>query len=592
MKTKKQSILTFIFKLAMAMLIVTAFSCSPDSILTEESPEANKSKNAIKAKEIARGAHIRGTNGINFGPDDVLYIASFYGQEIVAMNNQNGKILNRFGVNGYDVEGPDDLVFHPDGESIYFTDILTGFVKRMDLNGNVIDKSYLADGVNPITFTDDGSQRLFVALDFQGDGLYELDPDDLSTFREIIIPSATNPFPLGFFNAFDFGPDGLLYGPSFLRKEVIRVNVGEWGDATSSDPFTDGIAEVVNDDEDWEYPVAAKFGPDGFLTVLDQNGKVWKVDHNTGDKTLFTTLQPGLDNLAFDSEGNLYISNADFGWIIQILPSGQARTISGGGMIGPQGVAVLSGKNNKDAIFVGDLFRMRNFNGRTGKEEEVFKGYLVPETDKLTMPFSVQPDGNNLVVTSWFSGLVQSWSPKTNDVSEEYQMVFPIDAARVNGEIAVSDLGLGGVVWANSKNPILPIDGSSVFAPGGLATDGVKLWVADWGSGIVWEINFNGNTPNTPEPVATNLKFPEGLAFEKEGSLVVVETGTSSLLRIDLEKDPGDNVTTIVDGLELSGPSLPNSIPTWWFDGVAVGPSGDIYVTGGGANVLYRISKE
>ena len=114
--------------------------------------------------------------------------------------------------------------------------------------------------------------------------------------------------------------------------------------------------------------------------------------------------------------------------------------------------------------------------------------------------------------------------------------------------------------------------------------------MADWGSGIVWQIEFDGTTPQTPEPVAIDLSFPEGLAFEKEGSLVVIETGASRLSRIDLGGDVGDNVTTIVENLELSGPSLPESIPTWWFDGVAVGPSGDIYVTGGGANVLYRIS--
>ena len=222
--------------------------------------------------------------------------------------------------------------------------------------------------------------------------------------------------------------------------------------SSTSDPYNDGTAKVVNDDPDWDYPVAAKFGPDGLLTVLDQNGKVWKLNHETGAKTLFTTLQPGLDNLAFDKDGTLYVSNADFGWIIQILPSGQARTISGGGMIGPMGVAVLPGSKGKDAVFVGNVFRMHQFNGLSGKEEEVYKGYLVPETDKLTMPFAVQADGENLLVTSWFGEVVQVWSPETDKVLEEYSMVYPIDAVRVNGEIVVSDLGLGGVVMAERPN--------------------------------------------------------------------------------------------------------------------------------------------
>ena len=78
--------------------------------------------------------------------------------------------------------------------------------------------------------------------------------------------------------------------------------------------------------------------------------------------------------------------------------------------------------------------------------------------------------------------------------------------------------------------------------------------------------------------------------MKKKDSLVVVETGTSRLSRIDLTKDSGENVTTIAENLELSGPRLCATVPTWWFDGVAVGPSGDIYVSGGGANVLYRVS--
>jgi sugar lactone lactonase YvrE len=483
--------------------------------------------------------------------------------------------------------GPDDLIFHPDGESFYFTDITTGFVGRMAVDGTPLGYQEVAPGVNPITFTDSPPYRLFVGLDFQGDGLYELDPNLVLPPRAIV-PDDGDPstFPLGFLNAFDIGPDGRLYGPSFLFRRIISVDVDA---GPTSDPYGDGTAIIVNDEDDWEYPVAAKFGPDGLLTVLDQNGKVWKLNHKTGVKTLFTTLQPGLDNLAFDSEGNLYISNADFGWIIQILPSGQARTISRGGMIGPQGVAVLPGKNNKDAVFVGDLFRMRNFSGRTGKEEEIFKGYLVPEPDKLTMPFSVHADEGNLIVTSWFSGLVQSWNPERDEVDDEYQFFVPIDAVRINGEILVSELALGGVVKASDGSLIAPLNVAS-----GLATDGASLWAADWLTGDIWRVDFDNGTPLQPEKVAIDILQPEGMAFENEESLLVVETGgTSSLLRIDLTKDPGENVTTVVENLELSAPSPdPEAVPTWYFDGVAVGPSGDIYVTGGGANVLYRVSKE
>ena len=580
MKTIKKRSVWSALKLAFLAVLFVAASCSQEMAELEANQEGMQAKNSKAVlKTIAKGAKIHGTNGIYFGPDDNLYIASFYGQEIVVMDKESGKILKQFPVNS-----ADDLVFHPDGESFYFTDILTGFVTRMDLDGGEIKSQYVAPGVNPITFLEDKDNpenvRLFVGLDFEGDGLYELDPELVEDPRPIV-EYALNTYPIGFLNAFDFGPDGFLYGPVFTQGFVVKVDVGEPGDLASTDPYGDGT--IVPISFGFDYPVAAKFGPDGLLTVLDQNGEVSKVDIETGTKTLFTTLQPGLDNLAFDSDGTLYVSNADFGWIVEILPNRQARTIIKGGMIGPMGVAVLQGANNKDDVFVGDLFRMYKFNGHTGNEEEVYKGYLVGEPGKLTMPFSVQADtdGENLIVTSWFSGLVQVWSPETIGVvnDEQYQMVVPIDAVRVNGEIVVSDLILGVVKAGDYSELATPVVAS------GLATDGVILWAADWLTGDVWEIDITGNIPD--KKVASGLSFPEGLAFEKPGSLVVVETGVSRLSRIDIATG---NVTTIAENLELSGPSLPGSVPTWWFDGVAVGPSGDIYVTGGGANVLYRVS--
>lgn len=578
MKKIKNKTTKFGLKLGFLAMLILGFSCSSDDDGGGENPGGTDPI----IEEIGVGANIHGANGIYFGPDDNLYIASFYGQEVLVMNKENGDISNSFGVEE-NVTGPDDLIFHPDGESFYYTDILTGYVGRMDLNGNLMGYQYVAPGVNPITFNDEG--RLFVALDFQADGLFEIDPNLTDPPREIV-PYIEDTYPIGFFNAFDFGPDGRLYGPSFLFGLVISVDVGDPGDPPNSGSFQElvanGTIKIVSDG--FTYPVAAKFGPDGLLNVLDQTGEVFKINLETGEKTLFATLQAGLDNLAFDADGNLYISNADFGWIIELLPSGETRTISEGGMIGPMGIAALTGSNNQDELFVGDVFRMRNLDGASGEEKNVYKGYLVPEPNKLTMPFSVQADGGNLVVTSWFSELVQIWDPDTDETTEEYTMVVPIDALRVNGEIVVSDLGQGGVVLASDNSLIAPLTVAS-----GLATDGETLWAADWATGQVWQIDFIDGNAQTPVEVATGLSFPEGLAFEKEGYLVVVETGENRLSRIDLSNG---EVSILFENLELSGPGLEGSVPTWWFDGVAVGPSGDIYVSAWGPNVIYRVTTE
>jgi len=529
---------------------------------------------------IAKGAALHGANGINFGPDGNLYIASVFGREVIVMNRLNGKIINRFGPE-MGVTGPDDLVFGPDG-SLYWTDILTGEVGRRTPEG-VVTKQFVAPGVNPITFSPNG--RLIVGLCFLGDGLYELDPELVDPPRPIIEATPENPYPLGFLNAFDFGTDGRLYGPVFAAGMVVSVDVGEPGDPQSPSPWTDGTIQVVATGFRW--PAAAKFDPNGHLHVVDQSGEVFQVDHLTGSKTVIATLENGLDNLAFDSDGRMYISNADHGWIMQMLPSGQTRSISPGGMITPAGVAVLPGSKGQDAVFVADLFRMRVFNGRTGRQEYAYKGHLVPQEGSLTIPNTVSADGNHLVVSSTGGGAVQVWDPQTDQVLEHKDMPAPLNAIRFQDDLVVADPVLGGVVWASDYAMILPMDGVNVFLPAGLATNGEVLWVADWATGIVWQIGFDDKTPLVPAvPVASGLANPEGMAVDLDGSILVVEAGAGRLSRIDLTTGV---VSQIADGFEFSGPAPEGWPPSWFFDGVAVGPSGAIYITENGARALYRI---
>ncbi len=562
--------------------LMFVFSCSPDLEPDENSEAANAVANFKSVlKELVKGAPIHAANGINIGPDGNLYIASFLGQEIVVLDKQNGTILNRLKTES-GVLGPDDLVFGPDG-SLYWTDIVAGEVGRMTPDG-VITKQLVSQGVNPITFSPEG--RLFVALDFLGDGLFELDPNLVDPPRPIITASPGNPFPLGFLNAFEFGPDGLLYGPLFAAGLVVKVDVGNPGDPPSTDPFNDGTVQVISGG--YFNPAAAKFGPDGLLYVVDQSGGLFQIDIQTGEKTLFETYQPGLDNMVFDTDGTLYISNNDHGWVAEILPSRQARIISDGGIIAPQGLAVFQGPNNNDAVFVADHFNLRNINGSSGQEDAIYKGYLVPQgPESLVIPMNLTADGDNLIVSSYFSGSVQIVNPQNGEVLQVFPMAAPIDVIPFQNDILATDIGLGGLAWASNNNVIIPVDNANFFLPSGLATDGDTVWMADWGSGIVWQIDFNGSTPETPFPVATGLSNPEGLTYDGEGRLLVVESGAGRLSRIDLSNG---SVTEITSGIGCSEPAtVPFLPPVYLFDDVEMGPSGDVYVSGSGDGVVYRI---
>ena len=526
---------------------------------------------------IAKGAAIKGANGIYFGPDGNLYIASVAGREVIAMNPRNGRIMARLGPDA-GVETPDDLVFGPDG-SLYWTEIFMGSVGRMTPDG-VVTKQFVGPGVNPITFSPDG--RLFAGLCFLGDGLYELDPDLTAPPRTIVEATPEHPYPLGFMNGFAFGPDGRLYGPIFTQGMVVSVDVDSCNETPT--PWEDCDLRLVA--TGFTVPAAVKFDSQGRLHVVDAGtGEVLQVDINTGAKKVVARLDPGLDNLAFDSRGELYVSNFENGSITRILPSGQGRTLSPGGMIFPGGVAVLKRPDGRDAVFVANTFTLHEVTGLTGKHVNVTSGHLFGE-GVLTMPLAVSADGDNLIVSSWFGNAVQVWDPRAGQVREHYPMPVPLNAIRFQDDIVVADLGLGGVVWVSDGAMILPMDGVNVFLPAGLATDGEVLWVADWATGIVWQIGFDGRTPLHPVPVAVGLTHPEGLALDVDGSLLVVEAGARRLSRVDLTT--GEK-SVVVEGLELGAEGPPGLPPIWGFNGVAVGPSGAVYITGDVANVLYRI---
>ena len=181
--------------------------------------EAIKKYPGVTVRTLVQGSPIHGANGICFGPDGNLYIAAALSNEIIKMDPNSGRILQIFGPER-GVISPDDLTFGPDG-LLYFTAIGPGEVRKIDPfdpNGMAGIIATIFPGVNPITFHDDG--RLFVALDFYGyAGLYQVDPTG-ATPPSLVLggPDIYN------FNAFDFGPDGCLYGP-LVGTGLIRVCV-------------------------------------------------------------------------------------------------------------------------------------------------------------------------------------------------------------------------------------------------------------------------------------------------------------------------------------------------------------------------------
>jgi sugar lactone lactonase YvrE len=160
-----------------------------------------------------------------------------------------------------------------------------------------------------------------------------------------------------------------------------------------------------------------------------------------------------------------------------------------------------------------------------------------------------------------------------------------MNAIRFRGDLVVAELGTGSVVRRSAATGEHVTLAAGLVVPSGLAATDWNLWVADWVTGIVWKVVAGGATLPTPIAVATGLLGPEGLAVDRDDSLLVVESRAGRLSRIDLATG---KVSTVADGLSLGAPAPAGLPPTYIFNGVAVGPSGAVYVTGDVTDVLYR----
>jgi sugar lactone lactonase YvrE len=532
---------------------------------------AANGRGTLIGKELISGSPIHGANGLAIDQQGRLLVASAFGHELVALDPDTGRVLERIGpvVDGVDVGGPDDVAVAPDG-SICWTDLTAGNVDCLRTDGSV-DSQFVAVGVNPIAFTPDG--RLFVALAFFGDDLYELDPNLVDPPTLLMSGSGIPPWP-DQLNGFDFGPDGLLYAPRPFSGpgEIVRIDV-------DADPVT---MEVVASG----FPAASvEFDPAGNLYAnLPVTGEVVRVDIETGATSHVAWLSPNLDNMTFDEAGRLYVSNSHDGSVVRILKSGQVRVLARPGLILPGGIAAIGGgPDGSDRLYITNLWSLAEYSGRTGRFTSIdFNSHL---GGTITTPWTVAADGANVIVTSVMANLVQIWDPAADtEVASWPDFAVPVNAIRFGADLVVAELGTHSIV-RQTPGGIRTTLTEQLYYPSGLAASGDDLWVSDWATGIVWRIVTDGSPSMTP--VATGLASPEGIAVEPDGSLLVVEAGAGRLTRIPTSGAP----EVLVDGLTLGAPGEPGFPPAWVFNGVTVGPSGAIYVTGDVDSAVWRFTE-
>ncbi|MDX3969039.1 MAG: hypothetical protein QHD01_20910 [Bradyrhizobium sp.] len=458
----------------------------------------------------------------------------------------------------------DDIAFAPDG-TMAWTGFLAGDLYARKGDGPIKKLASGLPGINSLAFRKDG--RLYATTVFLGDTLYEIDVEGVKPPRQIMEK-------MGGLNGFEFGPDDKLYGPLWFKGQVARIDVDK--------------AELTVVADGFKVPAAVNFDSKGSLFVVDTAlGQLVRVAPDSGTKTMVAQLKPSLDNLAIDGKDRIYVSNMADNGIQEVDPAtGQAKQIIIGKLALPGGIGVTS-ENGRDTIHVADVFAYRTVNGATGEVTEKARMHAAGVT--LEYPMSATAKGNDVVLSSWFTGTVQVIDGKTGATRDMlHGFKAPHDAVVLaDGSILVAELGSKSLVKVSGEHGkdrttlIGDLEGpvGLVGGPGG------EVYVTEAFAGAVSRIDKNGEKT----VIAKDLKMPEGLARGPSGQLIVAEVGAKRL--IEIAPDSG-KVTEIAANLPIGLTGAPGGLPTHVPTGVAVGATGVIYFSSDVENAIYKVVKK
>jgi streptogramin lyase len=454
---------------------------------------------------LVPGSAFHGVHGLGIDKNGRMFAGSVAGAALYEVDRSSGTAK----ISIPTPEGmADDIAFAPDG-TMAWTGFLTGdlYVRKGD--GPIKKLASGLPGINSLAYRKDG--RLYATQVFLGDALYEIDIDGVKPPRKIMEK-------MGGLNGFEFGPDDMLYGPLWFKGQVARVDVDK------------GTLTVVADG--FKIPAAVNFDSKGNLWVVDTAlGQLVRLDPKTGAKKMVAQLKPSLDNLAIDDKDRIFVSNmADNGIQEVDAETGAAKQLIIGKLALPGGIGVVS-DGLKDTIYIADVFAYRTVDGATGDVSEPARMHA--EGGTLEYPMSATARGDDVILSSWFTGTVQvidRKSGKTKEMMHDFKA--PHDAIRLDdGSFLVNELGTGSLLRVSGEHgkdrtPIL----GGLQGPVGMAA-GAKgtVFITEAFAGQVSMVDPGGEK----YPVATGLKMPEGIAVTPDGKLIVAEVGAKRIVEID-----------------------------------------------------------
>jgi sugar lactone lactonase YvrE len=550
----------------MVMSLALAFALVGGALAQQQTPPPPKE---YEQQFLVPGSWFHGVHGLAFNKDDQLFAGSVVGQTLYRVQIDSGEVDR---VIDPPIGMADDIAFAEDG-TMAWTAFLLGKVYIRRPNGKTVEVANGMGGPNSLAFGKDG--RLFVSEVFLGDALYEID------LKNVDKPDF-KPFPrtelrrvaekMGGLNGFEIHKDdGFLYGPLWFKGQVAKINLET------------GAIEVIA--EGFKIPAAANIDPqnrDNVYVVDTGTGGIWSVSLTSKAKKLVASMKPGLDNLAFDSRGRLFVSSmTDNGIYLVDKQTGAHKTIVEGKLAIPADLAVTT-ETGKDTVHVADVFSYRTVDGQTGTVHDVIRVH--GETHAYPLGISIGP--KHVLLTSWFSNSVEKVDRKTGKlVATLGEFAAPVDALEMaDGTLYVAELASSNLVKVSPDGKTRSTVAKDLRSPVAMAGSGDLIYVTEIAAGAVTQIDV---ATGARKVVADGLAGPEGIAVGPGGRLFVAEVGQKRVVAID----PNTGAKTVIaSNLDIGLAPYPGGPPALVPTGVAVGGTGNVYVSSDIRNALYKLT--
>ena len=194
-------------------------------------------------------------------------------------------------------------------------------------------------------------------------------------------------------NAMMFGPDGKLYGSSWVTGEAVQID-------------TETGATLMVGEKKGFILSAAKFNSKGELHVMDtKDGAIYKVDmKNHSYELVAQTPHPATGNFFFSPDDRLFNTSSCDGYLHEITGKDTYRVVIPGGL-GLSGGVALTHAQGRTNLMVVDIFAIRKFDPDTGKAISAVRDVTMA-TDVGWM-LTVNPYGKQLVTSSWTANFVK-----------------------------------------------------------------------------------------------------------------------------------------------------------------------------------------